>query len=297
MKSFHPADKKLWILISLYFIAILSFMLWIRALPLLNLGNADIFSIVDPTDSLYILRQIEQVSGNFPAFAYYDPMTYYPYGQAIGPSPLFAGICSALCLLAGAGTRAEIVPVALLVPPLLAAAMIPVLFLLVRKIADRKSGLVAAGLGAVIGGSYFYYSLAGHIDHHMADVLFSTLFCLSYLYTLSFAARHGNAMGHPATAGRLVALSVVSGIAFSLGLLTTPFMLFFGLLVVVFTGVVVFYDWYHDRDSGYLLLVNLITFGCAIGTLLVNGIQAPGMEAVRVFRRPALCIPPRTDRQ
>jgi dolichyl-diphosphooligosaccharide--protein glycosyltransferase len=268
----------MWILVSLYVIAIMSCTLWIRVLPLLNLGTGDVFALVDPTDSLFVLRQIEQVAENFPAYAFYDPMTYYPYGQVLGPSPVFALIGAALCLIAGAGTRAEIVHVALLVPPLLSVVMIPVIFLLLRNISDLKTGLVGAGLIAVAGGNYFYYSLAGHIDHHIADVLFSTMFCLSYLYTLSFAARHENALKQPATAGRFVALSFVSGITFSLGILTTPAMIFFGLLIVLFTVVAAVYDYFHNRDSEYLLVLNLVTFGCAAGTFLVTGIPAPGLN-------------------
>ncbi len=110
----------------------------------------------------------------------------------------------------------------------------------------------------------------------MADVLFSTIFCLSYLYTVSYAIDHPDALKKPGTAGMLVVLSLVSGITFSVGLLTTPAMIFFGLLVVVFTAVMFFYDFCHNRESECLLVISLIIFVCAIGILLMNGIRAPG---------------------
>jgi dolichyl-diphosphooligosaccharide--protein glycosyltransferase len=268
--------KKIWILIVLYLIALMVFTLWIRLLPLLNLGNSDIFGIVGTTDSLYILRQIEQTSANFPLYGWYDPMTYYPYGQVIGLGPVFVWICSGLCVITGALTRSEIVRTALLVPPVMAVLMIPVVFLLIRKIADLKTGLVGAGLITVIGGNYFFISLAGHFDHHMADVLFSTIFCLSYLYTVSYATDHPDALKKRGTAGMLVGLSLVSGITYSVGLLTTPAMIFFGLLIVVYTAVLFFYNFYHNRECEHLLVISFIIFACATGTLLLNGIRAPG---------------------
>ena len=40
---------------------------------------------------------------------------------------------------------------------------------------------------AIVGlGQFFYRSLYGYMDHHIAEVLFSTLFCLLYMYVLLF---------------------------------------------------------------------------------------------------------------
>lgn len=268
--------NKRWILISLYLIALMVFALWIRILPLLNPGNPDIFGIADFSDSLYLLRQVELTSANFPLYGWYDPMTYYPYGQTVGIGPLFIWICSGLCLALGATTRPEIVHTALLVPPVMAVILIPVMFLLLRKVSDLKTGLVGAGLVAVIGGNYFYVSLAGHFDHHIADVVFSTIFCLSYLYTVAYASDHPAALRQPETARMLVGLSLLSGFTFSMGLLAMPTMILFGLLIVVFTIVMLFYNLHNRRDSEQLLIINLIVFGCAIGILLILGIQSPG---------------------
>ena len=130
-------------------------------------------------DPWYNLRQVEQVVANFPGYAWFDAMTLYPTGDVIYWGPLFIHIISALCILAGATTRPEILVVASWVPPLMGAAMVPVTYLLARKLADWKTGLIAAGLIAVIPGTYAYRSLFAFVDHHIAETLFSTIFVLA----------------------------------------------------------------------------------------------------------------------
>jgi dolichyl-diphosphooligosaccharide--protein glycosyltransferase len=93
---------------------------------------------------------------------------------------MFVWICSGLCLATGALTRTDIVHTVLLVPPVMAAIMIPVVFVLIRKISDLKTGLLGAGLAAVIGGNYFNVSLAGNFDHHMADVFNAVFACATF---------------------------------------------------------------------------------------------------------------------
>ncbi len=85
-------------------------------------------------------------------------------------------------MIAGASTRPEIIKYALMVPPIMAAAMVPLVFLLVRKISDWKSAIIASGFVAIIGGQYFFRSLYGYLDHHIAEVLFGTLFIFAYVY-------------------------------------------------------------------------------------------------------------------
>ena len=54
------------ILIVLFFLV-----LYIRALPLINLGTTDVLNIVGSDDPLYNLRQIEQILANFPGYSWF----------------------------------------------------------------------------------------------------------------------------------------------------------------------------------------------------------------------------------
>ncbi len=59
------------------------FALWIRLLPAAQIANTDILNLVGSDDPLYYLRQVEQVTRNFPAYGWFDAMTLYPTGGEI----------------------------------------------------------------------------------------------------------------------------------------------------------------------------------------------------------------------
>ncbi|HOU81333.1 MAG TPA: STT3 domain-containing protein, partial [Methanoregulaceae archaeon] len=216
-------------------IILAAFSLWIRVLPLFGPHAADILSIVGSDDPLYNLRQIEQILANFPGYSWFEAMTLFPTGQTVPWGPLFTFICSVACLVAGATTRTEIIQAALWVPPILAALMVPVIFVLVRKIWDWKAGLIAAALIAVIGGQFFFRSLAGYLDHHIAEVFFSTIYCIAYLYCLDFCRKSPVDLKVWKTLKIPVLVSCIAGVAYVLGFLTMPTMILFAFITALTT--------------------------------------------------------------
>src|SRR5690554_6234809 len=163
--------------------ALLFFMLvavLVRAIPHAALVDGSFTSLVG-TDAWYNLRQVEAMVANYPNYAWFDPMTAYPTGKEIAWGPLFPLITATICIIAGAASRPDIVYVAAWVPPLLAAAAVPLVYLIGKTIGDRLTGLIAAGLIPVISASFFARSIFGFVDHHVAETLFSTLFCLAYI--------------------------------------------------------------------------------------------------------------------
>jgi len=259
--------------------------LWTRGIPSEGLVTAEGVNLLG-NDPWYSLRQVEQTVANFPGYAWFDTMTLYPTGDVIYWGPLFVQIIAALCVLTGAATRPEIMVVASWVPPLMAVAMVPVTYLLARKIADWKTGLIAAGLIAVIGSNYAYRSLFGFVDHHIAETLFSTIFVLAYVAAL-LAAR-----GRPfsfADRGSLkietlkipVITAALAGIAYLLGFFNMPTMILFALIVAAFTLVQFVLDVFQDRSGDYLVLVNAVVFGVAIIGMAVFGFPHPGLDLSR----------------
>jgi len=78
------------------------FALWVRLIPMFAMGKTDIISMVAMDDPFYNLRQVELILANFPGYAWFDPMTYYPYGTSIYWGPLFPLIIAVCCLVTGA---------------------------------------------------------------------------------------------------------------------------------------------------------------------------------------------------
>ena len=155
------------------------FALWIRLLPMFTAGNTDILNMVAMDDPMYNLRQVEVMLAGH-GYAWFEPMTTYPTGTTIYWGPLFTILLSVFCIVTGASTRPEIISAALLVPPILAAATVVVMYYVGRVFGDWKTGLLASIFTAIICGQFFTVSFYGYIDHHIAEVLFSTIFCLTY---------------------------------------------------------------------------------------------------------------------
>ena len=260
-----PENKNRMLLITGLLVIFIILVLWIRLLPAGLLGVTDPLNLAGSDDPLYNLRQIEQMIVQFPNYAWFDPMTLFPTGQTIHWGPMFTWICTAACLLVGATTRPEIISVALTIPAIMAAAMVPVTFFLVRKLMDWKAGLAAAFLISVVSGQYFYRSLFGYLDHHIAEVLFSTIFILVYI--LAIARSRGQVIDPKKleTLKQPVIMAVIAGLAYLVGFLVMPTMILFAMIVAIYTLLQFIWDHYRGIDSFYLVVLNVVLF--AINTV------------------------------
>ena len=207
--------------------------LWVRGfIPAADMVTPDGVNLLG-NDPWYNVRQVEQTVANFPGYAWFDAMTLYPSGDVVYWGPLFIQIISALCVLVGATTRPEIMVVASWVPPLMGAAMVPVTYLLAKRLTNWKTGLIAAGLIAVVSGSFAHRSLFAFVDHHIAETLFSTIFVLAYVVALlasrdiSLSRRSSEVLKMPAIT------AAFAGVAYLIGFFNMPTMILLALIVAV----------------------------------------------------------------
>lgn len=254
------------------------FALWLRLLPMFNMGDADVLMLVASDDPLYNLRQVEQILANFPNYGWFDAMTMYPHGSPIYWGPLFPTIIAICCLITGASSRMEIISVGLVIPPLMAVATIAIMYYVGKTSGDWKTGILASGFTAIITGQFFYRSLYGYMDHHIAEVLFSTLFCLFYMYAILSEKGTKIELKNPGSYKSLLLVSALAGVAYLLGLFTMPTMILFAMIAGIFTVVQFIIDVYRGRTSEYLLLINITIFATAIIGLLLFGLKNPGID-------------------
>jgi len=261
-------------------LALLSiFVLWIRLLPLLTAGNTDILNLAGSDDPLYNLRLVEMVIHNYPVYPNFDAMTLFPTGQLNAWGPLFTLISATIVMIAGAAaTRPQIITVSLMVPPIMAAFMVPVVFLLVRKVADWKAGIIAAGFIAIVSGQYFFRSLYGYFDHHIAEVLFSTIFILMYVYCMWWGKEHPADISNIDTLKKPIIFALLAGVAYILGLFNMPTMILFAMIIGIFTVIQFVWDFYRRVSSDYLLITNVVAFGFAMIAFFIVGVQRPGLQ-------------------
>jgi len=254
------------------------FTLWLRILPMLTMGNTDPLSMVASDDPLYNLRQVELLVANHLNYSWFDPMTSYPTGTDVYWGPLFPTIIAICCLIMGAVTRPEIISVGLLVPPLMAAAVTVIMYFVGKACGNWKTGILASGFAAIVTGQYFYRSLYGYMDHHIAEVLFSTIFCLFYLYAVLSEKDATISLNNFSSYRSTLLLSILAGIAYLLGFFVMPTMILFAFIVGIFTLIQFVIDTWRNRTSEYLLIINSAIFIIAMIGLLAFGFKSSTPE-------------------
>jgi len=244
----------------------------LRMIPALFIKDPGFLSIFD-TDSWYTMRQIEVMVRDFPQYNWFDPMTSYPTGKVIDWGPLYPFIAATLSLITGATTRSGIIFTSGWVAPLMAVIMVPVMFQLGKTVWNGKTGLVAAGLISVVSIQYFSLSSYGWADHHIAEVLFSTLFFLAYISSLIYVKSHPIDLKQWKTLIFPVFLSTVTGITFFLALLSSTTVILSLIIIAVYTLIQYILDYFSNQDSNYLLGVNAGVFLVSIILLFLFGFK------------------------
>ena len=256
------------------------FALWLRLLPMLNMGNTDVLMMVASDDPLYNLRQVEQILANFPTYAWFDPMSLFPTGMPVPWGPLFPTIIAVFCLVTGATTRPEIISTGLLIPPLMGSMIVAIMYFIGKTCGDWKTGLLASGFTAIVSGQFFYRSFYGYMDHHIAEVLFSSIFCLLYMYVIFSEKDTKIDLKNISSYKKTLLLSGLTGIAYLLGLFVMPTMIIFALIVGIFTIIQFVIDVVRGKTSEYLLVINTVIFAIAIIGLLAYGLKDPGVNLI-----------------
>ncbi|HXX54663.1 MAG TPA: oligosaccharyl transferase, archaeosortase A system-associated [Methanoregula sp.] len=272
MVSFDLKNRRMYIIAGL--VAFFSlFALWVRLIPMFSIGHSDILLSVGSDDPLYNLRQVEQLLANFPNYAWFDPVNLMPGGVSVYWGPLFIFIGAVGCMLTGAVTRPEIIQTCLVIPPIMAAVTVILMYPVGKICGDWKTGLLASGFTATVSGQFFYRSFYGYFDHHIGEVLFSTLFCLCYMYALVAARGTAIDLKDFRTYKKVLLLSVLAGIAYLLDLFLMPTVILFALIVVVFTLVQVIVNSYRQKPSEYLVVINSICFAIATVGIVLFGFK------------------------
>jgi len=252
----------------------------LRMIPAFFIKDPGFLYIYD-TDSWYTLRQIEVMVRHFPQYNWFDPMTAYPTGKVIDWGPLYPFTAAILCLITGATTRSAIVFTSGWVAPLMAMIMVPVMFQLGKAVGSWKTGIIAAGLISVVSVQYFSFSSYGWVDHHIGEVLFSTLFFLGYISTLLYVKTHPVNLKEVKSLLLPVVLSIMTGILFFLAILMSTTVILTLVVIAIYTLVQYILDYFQKHNSGSLTVVNVLLFVVCIILLFFFGFKSEGLSITR----------------
>ena len=185
-------NKKDLLSMAFYGIAVLLsaiFAFYIRIIPRDSVFLENGFIRFGENDPWYHWRNIDYLLHNYPNFLWFDPATTYPFGTGQAFAPLYdvilATVIKALQFITGNTTEAYAMTISAYWPCVLAGVCVIVAYFAAKKIFDsRPIGLMSAFLLAVAPGQFLSRSIIGFNDHHVAEVLFSTLVVVFLVMTL-----------------------------------------------------------------------------------------------------------------
>jgi len=271
VKHFNTSRTGFLIFLVLVIILAVSFIL--RVLPIMQMDFSSYGMLHDP-DTWYNYRQIEVMVHHFPQYNWFDPMTAFPQGKNVDWGPAFPFFAALAAIVVGANPRFEMMMAASWVPVFFGIFMIPVLYYLGRMLVDWKTGLIAAIFIAFVSGEYFYRSSFGMVDHHIAEVFFTTIFSLVYLYLIKNSGRDDISVRNFPSLKPLIIPALVAGGAFGLGLLVSPTVILFLGIVGIYTVLQYCWNTYHNRVTDYLLVTNILFSLVALIFLAFNGVHS-----------------------
>lgn len=133
------------------------------------------------TDAWYHVRLVENQVRNFPHRVTVDPYAS-PGGQYVAVAPLLdTVIATTVVLTQGRAASVEYIErVAAMVPAVVGVLAVAVVWALATMAFDRRAGLIAGLLAAILPGHFLDRTLVGFVDHHALEVLlaFATLTAL-----------------------------------------------------------------------------------------------------------------------
>lgn len=214
------------------------------------------------TDAWYHVRLAESQVRNFPHRVTVDPYAS-PNGQYVAVAPLLDTIVStAVVLTQGTGaSTAHIERVAALVPAVIGVLAVAAVWALGTIAFDRRAGLIAGLLAAVLPGHFLDRTLVGFVDHHALEVLLS----FSTLASLARALRPDPGYRIPA---------VAAGICLGLYLLAWGSGAYF---VAILAGWVVLTLLVGSTREAIVAVARAAAAAAAVALVLVLALQDPGL--------------------
>jgi dolichyl-diphosphooligosaccharide--protein glycosyltransferase len=227
------------------------------------------------TDAYYHMRIVDNLVHNFPNLITFDPYTFYPYGALVGWQPFFDWFLAGITLLIGLGspTQHTIDVVGVYFPAVLGALTVIPVYFIGKELFNRWAGVIAAGLIAILPGEFLGRSILGFTDHHVAEVLFTTIAVLFLILAVKSARQKELTFNHlrkrnwTAITKPLV-YSMLAGIFLGIYLLTWTGALLFVFIIFVYLIIQFIIDHLRGKSTDYLGIVGTVSFLFALAISL-----------------------------
>lgn len=218
-------------------------------------------------DPWYHMRLVENLVQHFPQSISFDPYTFFPHGQEVFFAPFFDLFLGFLIWSIGLGspTQQTIETVGAYFPAILGALTTIPVYLIGRELFNRNVGLLAAALIAILPGQFLFRSLLGFTDHHVAEVLLSTVMILFVILALKRAQEGETSFKHIRSwdwrnIRKPLVYALLAGITLGMYLLSWVGGMLFILILVSYGVVQYILDYLRDKSTDYLCIIGVPMF-------------------------------------
>ena len=210
-------------------------------------------------DAIYHMRLIHNTLHHFPWRVFFDPFTHFPFGSYVAFGPLFTNIIATAALVIGLGRPSPelINHVSAYIPPIMGILCLFPVYFIVRKLFGKTPAIISAFILTFLPGEFLNRSTLGFVDHHVAEILFSTTTCAFLIYALDAAKSFGFTFSEIKQQNNRPALiySLLCGITFSLFILIWQGALMFGAIFLIFFIIQLFIERTNNNNTDYLLFL------------------------------------------
>jgi oligosaccharyl transferase (archaeosortase A-associated) len=226
------------------------------------------------TDSYFYMRNIEVMVQHFPHFNTFDPYMLFPGGAGALIRPFFAWLVSGTILLArGATTLYHMEVIAAYIPPILGTLVLIPVYFIGKELFNRWVGVMSAALVAILPSEFLHRSLLGFLDHHVVEVLFTTVSVLFLIMAIKRAREREISFHHIlsrdwSTLRRPLVYTLLAGIFLGMYLLTWIGGLLFVFTIFAYLVIQFIVDHLQRKSTDYLCIVGTPLFLIAFLMLL-----------------------------
>ncbi|HEX7475516.1 MAG TPA: oligosaccharyl transferase, archaeosortase A system-associated [Dehalococcoidales bacterium] len=255
---------------GLILLVIFGLALFLRIYPRLGdvFGSSWVrFGEVDPW---YHIRLLENLLHHFPHQIIFDPYSFFPYGQPVEFAPFFDLMLGSIIWIIGLGspTLHTVEVTAAYFPAILGALTVIPVFFIGKELFNKKVGLIAGALTAVLPGNFLVHSLLGMTDHHVAETLLSTVAALFLILAIKNAREKINFrdIGNRnwAKLKKPFIYALLSGLFLGIYIATWVGSLLFILIIFVYLIIQLVLDHLMGKSTNYLSIIGVPIFLVAL---------------------------------
>ena len=219
------------------------------------------------TDSWYHMRIIDSLLHNFPHINPIDPYFLFPQPMHLGIERFFDDFAATIILVLSMGSPSQqtIDLIGAYLPAVLGALVVVPVYFIGKNLFNKWVGVIAAGLIAFSPGEFLGRSIIGQMDHHVFEVLSTTLAVMFIIMAIRNARQKEISFNNIkafnwAIIGKPLVYSFIAGCFLAIYLNAWLGGLLFIFILFIYFVVQFVIDYYNNNSSDYLLTVGLVTF-------------------------------------